>query len=201
MWTTSHAVKVEPIGQRQPGRLSPTPENWAVTNRGIPSGFTHCCRLPLLTFFTHGQAHTPGGAAADLCPRLLVRPATFPGLSADLTNEFANADVVIVKGDLNYRRFVGDIDRDPTAPFDGGAQFSRFLSRRPIGGLSPGTTPGRGPSWRGEPVGIPRPRRYRAPDRPVPCCRARPPHRRDPPPAHRNCHSAALRRRRRRRGL
>jgi uncharacterized protein with ATP-grasp and redox domains len=44
-------------------------------------------------------------------------PLTFHELPADLATELAEATVVIIKGDLNYRRLVGDAHWDPTTSF------------------------------------------------------------------------------------
>jgi uncharacterized protein with ATP-grasp and redox domains len=44
-------------------------------------------------------------------------PLTFHELPTDLTTELAEATVVIIKGDLNYRRLVGDAHWDPTTSF------------------------------------------------------------------------------------
>jgi Damage-control phosphatase ARMT1-like domain len=44
-------------------------------------------------------------------------PGTFHDLPADLLGDLSGAAVVIVKGDLNYRRLVGDLHWNPTTPF------------------------------------------------------------------------------------
>jgi hypothetical protein len=44
-------------------------------------------------------------------------PLTYHHLPADLADEFATASITILKGDLNYRRLVGDCSRSPTTPF------------------------------------------------------------------------------------
>ena len=77
-------------------------------------------------------AATPGAAAgianrlqqAIAADRLQVRahgfwctPGTFHELPPDLIDELSAAVVVIVKGDLNYRRLVGDAHWNPTTPF------------------------------------------------------------------------------------
>jgi len=74
-----------------------------------------------------------GGAAAGIAARLgtairdgrvQVRahafwctPLTFHEMPSDLVAELAAATVVVIKGDLNYRRLVGDAHREPTTPF------------------------------------------------------------------------------------
>jgi hypothetical protein len=45
-------------------------------------------------------------------------PYGFDRTPPDLAAEFAAASVVVVKGDLNYRRLVGDLRWPPTVPFD-----------------------------------------------------------------------------------
>ncbi|UYQ62314.1 damage-control phosphatase ARMT1 family protein [Streptomyces peucetius] len=79
------------------------------------------------------QARPPGraaqigrrlwGAMAD--GRLAVRaheffcaPFPYDAMPADLREEFAGATVTVVKGDLNYRRLVGDRLWDPTTSFN-----------------------------------------------------------------------------------
>jgi hypothetical protein len=42
---------------------------------------------------------------------------TYHHLPADLAHEFATASMTILKGDLNYRRLVGDCEWPPTTPF------------------------------------------------------------------------------------
>jgi hypothetical protein len=44
-------------------------------------------------------------------------PLTFHALPNDLATELAEATVVIIKGDLNYRRLVGDAHWSPTTSF------------------------------------------------------------------------------------
>jgi hypothetical protein len=44
-------------------------------------------------------------------------PGTFRDLPVDLADDLSQAVVVIVKGDLNYRRLVGDAHWDPVTPF------------------------------------------------------------------------------------
>ena len=45
-------------------------------------------------------------------------PLSYHHLPDDLAREFATASITILKGDLNYRRLVGDCNWPPTAPFD-----------------------------------------------------------------------------------
>jgi len=45
------------------------------------------------------------------------KPERLACAPAELHERYAAADLVIVKGDLNYRRLVGDLDHDPTTPF------------------------------------------------------------------------------------
>lgn len=78
------------------------------------------------------QAAMPGAAAAIAgraqaalaADRLKVvaydfwcAPGTFRDLPVDLADDLSQAVVVIVKGDLNYRRLVGDTHWDPETPF------------------------------------------------------------------------------------
>jgi hypothetical protein len=44
-------------------------------------------------------------------------PLTYHHLPADLAHEFATASMTILKGDLNYRRLVGDCEWPPTTPY------------------------------------------------------------------------------------
>ena len=44
-------------------------------------------------------------------------PLPYADMPDDLRREFAEADVTVMKGDLNYRRLVGDRLRPPTTPF------------------------------------------------------------------------------------
>ncbi len=67
-------------------------------------------------------------------------------MPADLTDEFEHASLTILKGDLNYRRLVGDRDWPPTTPFtDVTAYFPgllaalRTLKSDVITGLDPAT--------------------------------------------------------------
>jgi hypothetical protein len=46
-----------------------------------------------------------------------VHPTEYRTLPSDLAAEFAAAKLVILKGDLNYRRLVGDREWDPATPF------------------------------------------------------------------------------------
>ncbi|WP_256673722.1 damage-control phosphatase ARMT1 family protein [Nocardia cyriacigeorgica] len=51
-------------------------------------------------------------------PEFYCAPLPFHDMPADLRAEFAQADTVIMKGDLNYRRLVGDRHWHPTTRFD-----------------------------------------------------------------------------------
>jgi hypothetical protein len=44
-------------------------------------------------------------------------------MPADLTAQFEHASLTILKGDLNYRRLVGDRDWPPTTPFSDVASY------------------------------------------------------------------------------
>jgi hypothetical protein len=50
-------------------------------------------------------------------PPFSCAPLTYHHLPADLAHEFAAASMTILKGDLNYRRLVGDCSWPPTTPF------------------------------------------------------------------------------------
>ena len=50
-------------------------------------------------------------------------PLSFRHMPEDLANEFRKAELTIFKGDLNYRRIVGDRDWDPTVPFVNAASY------------------------------------------------------------------------------
>jgi len=62
------------------------------------------------------------------------KPERLADAPADLHERYAAADLVIVKGDLNYRRLVGDAHHDPTTPFgDACADFpTRLLALRAL---------------------------------------------------------------------
>ena len=62
-----------------------------------------------------------------------------------LMQRFRAADLVIAKGDLNYRRLVGDVEWDPTVPFEDVCEYFpaplvalRTLKSEVAVGLSPG---------------------------------------------------------------
>ncbi|WNI16366.1 damage-control phosphatase ARMT1 family protein [Actinacidiphila sp. ITFR-21] len=115
-----------------------------------------------------GRAGRVGGrlwqAMAD--GRLSVRahpfscaPLPYADMPADLRNELARATLVLAKGDLNYRRLVGDRHWPATTPFaDRTAYFPgaalaalRTLKSDVITGLDPGTVAaldGTGEPWR-----------------------------------------------------
>ncbi|MFD4657258.1 damage-control phosphatase ARMT1 family protein [Kitasatospora sp. NPDC058444] len=62
-----------------------------------------------------------GGALVVRTHPFFCAPLPFHDLPADLRAEFAGAALTIVKGDLNYRRLVGDRLWPPTTPFAGAA--------------------------------------------------------------------------------
>jgi Damage-control phosphatase ARMT1-like domain len=73
-------------------------------------------------------------------------PWSFHRMAADLVGEFGHASLTILKGDLNYRRLVGDRHWPPTTPFtDVAAYFPgplvalRTLKSDVITGLDPAT--------------------------------------------------------------
>ena len=47
-----------------------------------------------------------------------VSPLPFWECPADLVDTLAAADIVLSKGDANYRRLLGDLHWDPTTPFE-----------------------------------------------------------------------------------
>jgi len=65
---------------------------------------------------------------------LLPQPERLADAPAELHECYAAADLVIVKGDLNYRRVVGDAHHDPTTPFaDACTSFpTRLLALRAL---------------------------------------------------------------------
>lgn len=85
----------------------------------------------LLTILAHLSSHT--GATADMAARLgaaitvgrievrahsfWCSPLTFHDLPGDLADEIRESELVIIKGDLNYRRLVGDRRWAPTSSF------------------------------------------------------------------------------------
>ncbi|MYW06197.1 DUF89 family protein [Streptomyces sp. SID3343] len=65
-----------------------------------------------------------GGTLAVRTHPFLCAPLPFHDMPADLTAELSRATLTISKGDLNYRRLVGDQLWDPTTPFaDRAAHF------------------------------------------------------------------------------
>ena len=52
-------------------------------------------------------------------PEFFCGPLPYQAMPADLRNRFAGASLTIAKGDLNYRRLVGDRHWRPTEPFAG----------------------------------------------------------------------------------
>jgi hypothetical protein len=45
-------------------------------------------------------------------------PLHFPGLPSDLKRELGRSDLVVLKGDLNYRRLLADRRWDPATPME-----------------------------------------------------------------------------------
>ena len=76
----------------------------------------------------------------------------------DLCATLARSDLVISKGDANYRRLIGDCHWDPTTPFESAAGYFpativalRTLKAELIVGLAPGQAEQlqtEDPSWR-----------------------------------------------------
>ncbi len=75
----------------------------------------------------HSEAAALGRRLHQLtrADRLVVRthdffcaPLSFAHIPADLRADLATATITVVKGDLNYRRLVGDLSWPPTTPFD-----------------------------------------------------------------------------------
>ncbi|MEV4319980.1 damage-control phosphatase ARMT1 family protein [Actinocrispum sp. NPDC049592] len=81
-------------------------------------------------------------------------PLSFADMPADLAAEFATG-LTIFKGDLNYRRLVGDRDWDPTASFQDAVAYLpapiaalRTLKSEVVLGLTPTTFQDLEPNWR-----------------------------------------------------
>ncbi len=67
-----------------------------------------------------GKALTKGrdrGTVSESVHPFWVSPLPFWECPGDLVDTLADADIVVVKGDANYRRLLGDLHWDPTAPF------------------------------------------------------------------------------------
>jgi hypothetical protein len=85
-------------------------------------------------------------------------PLSFHNLPPDLAVHIAAADLVVLKGDLNYRRLVGDRHWAPTVPLASVAGYFpaalvalRTLKSEVCVGLDPGTAArldGTGEAWR-----------------------------------------------------
>ncbi|MDX3133181.1 damage-control phosphatase ARMT1 family protein [Streptomyces europaeiscabiei] len=86
-------------------------------------------------------------------------PLPYADMPPDLRDDFASADLTLMKGDLNYRRLVGDHLWPPTTPFTevtsyfpGPVAALRTLKSDVITGLSPETetalVAAEGQSWR-----------------------------------------------------
>lgn len=78
--------------------------------------------------------------------RFYCTPLTYHDLPADLATRFASAKLVILKGDLNYRRLVGDLHWQATTPFTtltsyfpGPVAVLRTLKSDVAVGVDPGT--------------------------------------------------------------
>lgn len=57
------------------------------------------------------------GALQETVHPFWVSPLPFWDCPEDLVDELAGADIVVVKGDANYRRMLWDLHWDPTTPF------------------------------------------------------------------------------------
>jgi hypothetical protein len=114
-----------------------------------------------------------GGAAHDLAKRvwahleskrlelrthwLYATSLFYFQLPDDLRTELAGMDLVILKGDVNYRRLVGDVHWPPTTPFERATAYFpaalvslRTMKAELIVGLSPGEAErlrGQDPEW------------------------------------------------------
>ena len=96
-------------------------------------------------------ARRVGVAMADGRLRLYTHefycaPWDYRRMPADLASEFAQASLTILKGDLNYRRLVGDRAWPPATPFAAVASYFpgqvavlRTLKSDVVTGLSPDT--------------------------------------------------------------
>jgi uncharacterized protein with ATP-grasp and redox domains len=58
-----------------------------------------------------------GGSVASAAHSFWVSPLPFWECPEDLVDHLADADLLVVKGDANYRRLLGDLHWDPTTPF------------------------------------------------------------------------------------
>jgi hypothetical protein len=104
------------------------------------------------------EAMTDGRLALRAHP-FSCAPLPYAEMPADLRAEFAAAGLTVVKGDLNYRRLVGDRSRPPTTPFAGPTAYFpgpvaalRTLKSDVVCGLDPDTeaalTAAEGQRWR-----------------------------------------------------
>ena len=73
------------------------------------------------------RSHVRTGLLKFKTHEFYCRPECFWLIPSDLRVEFARADLVIAKGDLNYRRLVGDVECDPTIAFEDACRY--FPSR------------------------------------------------------------------------
>ncbi|MFB9662806.1 damage-control phosphatase ARMT1 family protein [Glycomyces mayteni] len=76
--------------------------------RGLAGRLRDAIRLGWLRLRAHGA---------------YVHPTDYRTIPSDLADDFATAKLVILKGDLNYRRLVGDRQWDPTTPFSEAAGY------------------------------------------------------------------------------
>ncbi|WP_034088807.1 damage-control phosphatase ARMT1 family protein [Streptacidiphilus albus] len=96
-----------------------------------------------------GERLRGAAAAGQLCVRtdpFFCAPFDFTAMPDTLRTQFASASATILKGDLNYRRLVGDRWWDPTVPFGqvtsyfpGPVAALRTLKSDVVVGLEPGT--------------------------------------------------------------
>jgi hypothetical protein len=92
------------------------------------------------------HAATAEGRLGLVTHEFYCAPWSYRHAPADLASEFGRASLTIFKGDLNYRRLVGDRDWPPTTPFSDVASYFprpvavlRTLKSDVITGLTPAT--------------------------------------------------------------
>ena len=90
------------------------------------------------------RSHARTGRLTFKTHEFYCRPEGYWMVPSDLRAEFARADLVIAKGDLNYRRLVGDVECDPTIPFENACRYFpsgvaalRTLKSEVVIGISP----------------------------------------------------------------